>query len=83
MADSLTYGFSGRGRRLTRRHVPSSWTLGANRSRDAVYHRGPGNGLSARISYSDVLEVKVIKSLLTSGVALTVRARPWSAAAIL
>jgi DNA-binding transcriptional MerR regulator len=39
-----------------------------------------GSGSKRKYSYSDVLEVKVIKSLLNSGVALA-PVRPWSACA--
>jgi len=74
MADTSTYGFSGRWSVASRAYVPSAGLLGANRFGDALHHRGPRQWFQATYSYSDVLEVKVIKSLLTSGVALN-RAR--------
>ena len=40
-----------------------------------------GSGSKRSYSYGDVLEVKVIKSLLSSGVSLAARDRPLSACA--
>ena len=75
MADSLTYGFSGpmvcRLTGVTYRQL-DYWAR-----TDLVtpsITAAQGSGSKRTYSYSDVLEVKVIKSLLTSGVALN-RAR--------
>jgi DNA-binding transcriptional MerR regulator len=75
MADSLSYGFSGpmvcRLTGVTYRQL-DYWAR-----TDLVtpsITAAQGSGSKRKYSYSDVLEVKVIKSLLTSGVALN-RAR--------
>jgi len=67
MTDSLASGFSGptvcRLTGVTYRQLDT----GAHRSGDAFDHAAKGSGSKRAYSYADVLEVKVIKSLLNSG----------------
>jgi DNA-binding transcriptional MerR regulator len=53
-----------------RHHVPAARLLGPHRSAAPVHLRGAGERHPAALSYTDLLELKVIKQLLDAGVSL-------------